>query len=186
MPASWPAEALKTQAVAARTYALKHRAAGQPFDVFADTRSQVYGGIKTEAPQSTSAVQATKKLVVQFNGQLADTLFFSSSGGRTAAAEEVFQSSQPVPYLVSVDDPYDTASPFHDWSVTLSNQDAQTEARPALARHADRHRGQRDHALRPRQDRPHHRALGAVDAPADRVQSLLGLRSTWFTITLTP
>ena len=54
--------------------------------------------------------------------EIAQTLFHSSSGGRTAAVEEVFDSP-PVPYLVSVDDPYDTLSPYHDWSVALTERE---------------------------------------------------------------
>src|SRR3954447_12326860 len=95
MPASWPAQALAAQAVAARSYALTHRGAGA-YDVFADTRSQVYDGVAGEAKAATAAVRATKKLaVVTQDGTIAETLFHSSSGGRTAAVQEVFTSSPP-------------------------------------------------------------------------------------------
>src|SRR4051812_3595991 len=103
MPASWPAQALAAQAVAARSYALTHRGANAAFDVYADTRSQVYDGVTGEAAAATAAVRATRKLaVVTAQGKIAETLFHASSGGRTAAVEDVFTSSPPVSYLQSV------------------------------------------------------------------------------------
>jgi len=113
MPSSWAAEALKAQAVATRSYALANLAHGRGFDVYADTRSQVYGGVSAESLATTTAVHATKRQIVLYNGKVADTLFFSSSGGRTASAVET--TGIGVPYLVSVADPYDTLSPYHDW-----------------------------------------------------------------------
>ena len=50
-----------------------------------------------------------------YKGELAETFFFSSSGGRTANVQDVWNGSKPTPYLVSVPDPYDTLSPYHDW-----------------------------------------------------------------------
>jgi stage II sporulation protein D len=120
MPHDWPLEAVKAQAVAARSYALAHRRGGA-FDVFGDTRDQVYGGIATETPVGDQAVAGTKRRVLLYGGKIATTFFFSSSGGRTAAVTDVFQSAKPTPYLVSVPDPYDTASPYHTWGpVTIS------------------------------------------------------------------
>lgn len=113
MPSDWPAQALQAQAVAARSYALANRHGGG-FDLYADVRSQVYGGVDAETPAARAAVDATAKKVLFYGGKVADTFFFASSGGRTADATEVF-SPKPIPYLVSVDDPYDTLSPYHDW-----------------------------------------------------------------------
>jgi stage II sporulation protein D len=183
MPASWPAQALAAQAVAARSYALTHRGANPAFDVYADTRSQVYGGVSAEAPAASAAVRATKqRAVVTADGRIAETLFHSSSGGRTAAVEEVFTSSPPIAYLQSVDDPYDAASPYHDWTVTMSNADTQKQLGLLVP-------GQLT-GIAVTATTPSGRArtvhitgtLGAVDADADAVQSALGLRSTWFTI----
>jgi SpoIID/LytB domain protein len=113
MPNRWPAEALAAQAVVARTYALAHLHGGD-FDVYPDTRSQVYGGIAAEASSTDDAVAETAGQVVLYNDELADTFFFSSSGGRTANVQDVW-GGDPVPYLVSVSDPYDTLSPYHNW-----------------------------------------------------------------------
>jgi SpoIID/LytB domain protein len=114
MPQRWPAEALAAQAVAARTYALAHLHKGD-FDLYSDTRSQVYGGIAAEAASTTAAVNETAGQIVDYDGEIADTFFFSSSGGRTANVQDVWSGSQPEPYLVSVPDPYDTLSPYHNW-----------------------------------------------------------------------
>jgi stage II sporulation protein D len=115
MPHTWLPEALKAQAVAARTYALAVRKTGSDFDLYPDVRSQVYRGIVGEKPSATAAVQATAGQIVLYQGQIAKTYFFSTSGGRTATVTDVWPSSEPVPYLVSVDDPYDSASPHHQW-----------------------------------------------------------------------
>ncbi len=117
MPSAWYPEALQAQAVAARSYALSNLAKGRQYDVYADTRSQVYGGLDAEVPSTNDAVDATRGVVVLYDGKVADTLFFSTSGGRTASAAET--TGIPVPYLVSVADPYDTASPYHDWGPVL-------------------------------------------------------------------
>jgi len=119
MPSAWEPEALKAQAVAARSYALANLKTGAPFDVYSDTRSQVYGGIAAEQPSTNDAVAATAGEVVLYDGDVADTLFFSTSGGRTASIEDVWPRAEPLPYLVSVDDPYDTASPYHNWTQTV-------------------------------------------------------------------
>jgi stage II sporulation protein D len=112
MPFTWLPEALKAQAVVARSYALATRRTGA-FDLYPDTRSQVYLGIEHEKPSTNAAVNATAGQVVLYEGAVAKTFFFSTSGGRTASAEDVF--GEPVPYLVSVADPYDSISPHHDW-----------------------------------------------------------------------
>jgi stage II sporulation protein D len=114
-PSGWPAEALKSQAVAARTYALTTHAGGALFDQFADTRSQVYRGVAAETPTTDAAVAATAGQVVTFNGQPVTTYFFSTSGGETEDVENSFVGSSPQPWLKAVDDPFDDVSPKHRW-----------------------------------------------------------------------
>lgn len=114
MPKDWPLEALEAQAVAARSYALARVLTGKSFDLYADQRSQVYGGVPAEAPRATQAVQATARKIVRYGDNVATTFFFSSSGGRTATGGEVF--GLDVPYLVSVADPWDETSPNHVWT----------------------------------------------------------------------
>jgi stage II sporulation protein D len=125
MPPSWPAEALRAQAVAARTYALATTKAGDGFDQYADTRSQVYEGIAGETATTDAAVTGTQGELVVFAGKPIVTYFFSSSGGRTENVENSFLGAQPEPYLVSVDDPFDAAAPRHRWTKRLSLRSAQ-------------------------------------------------------------
>jgi stage II sporulation protein D len=115
VPDDWPAEVLKAQAVAARTYALATRKTDGDFDLYPDVRSQVYRGIDEEVETTTAAVDETAGEVLTYEGELALTYFFSTSGGKTASVVDVWPGSKPTPYLVSVPDPYDTLSPHHLW-----------------------------------------------------------------------
>jgi stage II sporulation protein D len=123
-PSSWPIEALKAQAVAARSYVLASVSHGSSFDVFDDTRSQAYGGVGAETAKTDQAVSATHLQVVLYKGKVAQTFFFSTSGGHTENNE--FSSlgfGQPaVPYLRGVDDPYeaDAGSPYEHWKRKFS------------------------------------------------------------------
>ncbi len=114
MPKDWPLAALEAQAVAARTYAVGNIVRGRPFDLYSDWRSQVYYGVGSEAPGPTQAVRETRGQIVTYDGAPAETFYFSSSGGRTISALDAF--GLDLPYLVSVDDPWDTASPNHAWA----------------------------------------------------------------------
>jgi stage II sporulation protein D len=115
MPQTWHAASLGAQAVAARSYALAESAANGQFDVFPDTRSQMYGGVDAESPPTDAAVAATANQVLTYQGRVATTFFFASSGGRTANVQDVWGGS-PVPYLVSVPDPGDVISVYHRWA----------------------------------------------------------------------
>jgi stage II sporulation protein D len=179
MPDRWPAEALQAQAVVARTYALGHLEHGGDFDLYADTRSQVYGGIPAESPPARDAVDATAGQVVLYDGELAQTFFFSSSGGRTANVQDVW-GSKAVPYLVSVPDPYDTLSPYHNWgplrySAKLLGKrlgargkllDVRTSAAPSGRVRSVTLVGSK----------------GVRTITGEAVRRRLGLRSTWFTL----
>ena len=124
LPASWPAEALKAQAVAARSYALSTAVRGTSFDQYDDTRSQVYGGASAETTKTNAAVDATAGQVVMYAGRVAQTYFFSTSGGHTENNEfsSLAFGSTPIPYLRGVDDPYeaDAGSPYEHWKRKFS------------------------------------------------------------------
>jgi stage II sporulation protein D len=96
-------EALKAQAVAARTYAFAHKGQFETegYDLCATPKCQVYSGLAAEDALSTAAVDATRGLVLASAGHFADALFVSTCGGRTENVENVF-GEDPVPYLVSV------------------------------------------------------------------------------------
>jgi stage II sporulation protein D len=127
-PSSWPADALRAQAVVARTYGLA-TSRGGTFDHYADTRSQVYGGKKSETKPTNRAVSDTAKQVVTYKGDLAVTYYFSTSGGKTEDSEYGFAGGNSVPYLRSVKDPYDDLSPVHNWTETFSNDEMETKLR---------------------------------------------------------
>jgi SpoIID/LytB domain protein len=114
-PASWPIEALKAQAVAARTYGITTKRSGT-FDQYPDTRSQMYGGIAAETASTNQAVDATAGQVVTYDGAPVVTYFFSTSGGRTENVENTSLGTEPKPWLKSVADPYDSVSPRHTWA----------------------------------------------------------------------
>jgi SpoIID/LytB domain protein len=119
MPSSWPLAALETQAVASRTYALTSDAGGQKFDVYADTRSQMYEGPAAETASSNAAIADTAGQIVTYEGKPVTTYFFASSGGMTESIQNSFLGATPEPWLIGVADPYDQG-PLHTWKVTLS------------------------------------------------------------------
>src|SRR4051794_30768705 len=117
VPASWLAEAVQAQAVAARSYAAA-TGGGPTFDAYPDTRSQMYCPIERQAAASDAAVAATKRQVVKYGGSVATTFFSSSSGGWTSSLSASW-GSPDRPYLVPVRDRYDGAggmNPNHTWS----------------------------------------------------------------------
>jgi stage II sporulation protein D len=128
-PSTWPVQALQAQAVAARSYALAQLTTvvtASNFDLYGDTRSQAYGGMAAETQSGDQAVQDTIHQVVAYDGTIATTYFSSSTGGRTVSAAETL--GKPIPYLVSVPDPYDTYSPYHDWGPMLYDARAVAKA----------------------------------------------------------
>jgi stage II sporulation protein D len=177
MPSAWAPAALQAQAVAARSYALANLAHGRPFDLYGDTRSQVYAGVAAEAASTDAAVDATKGQVVLYKGKVADTLFFSTSGGRTASALE--STGIDVPYLIPVVDPYDSLSPYHDWGPVLVDG---AEAAKQLKLSGpivdlavtDGASGRVKNVVATAADESH------VTLTGNQVRGALGLRSTWF------
>ncbi|HKO35890.1 MAG TPA: SpoIID/LytB domain-containing protein [Pyrinomonadaceae bacterium] len=118
---SFPAlEALKAQAVAARTYALKNREqfASEGFDLLPTTRSQVYGGLTTETTLTTRAVDETRGVVATYNGQPINALYTSTCGGRTEDAENIFNDA--VPYLRSRECTAELKAPFAPFAIHSS------------------------------------------------------------------
>ncbi len=129
MPASWAAEALKAQAVVARSYALRNRRSDRVFDLYPDTRSQVYRGVAGETAAAITAARATRALAVRYGVEIAQTFFHSTSGGRTAGYVEGFGGGIEVPYLRPVDDAHDDISPLHTWTVRLTDRDMERRLR---------------------------------------------------------
>jgi stage II sporulation protein D len=117
-PPSWPMEELKAQAVASRSFALTGQVEGDGYDLYSDTRSQVYKGLESEYTTSDQAEEETADQVLMYEGQIAETLFSACSGGKTESMENVFGTA--IPYLVGVPDPYDEACPLQNWTLNFS------------------------------------------------------------------
>jgi SpoIID/LytB domain protein len=133
MPASWPIEALKAQAVAARTYAWwvaergTYNARGLAYDICATVACQVYRGREVvETPEVghrwAQAVEETAGEVLLWDGAPILARYFSTSGGATRNNEDVFPSSGAFPYLVGIDDPDDAISPVHTWQAVFTRE----------------------------------------------------------------
>jgi SpoIID/LytB domain protein len=118
MPSSWPLAALEAQAIASRTYALTDHAGGSRFDVYSDTRSQMYRGVAAETAATNAAVAATAGQIVTYGGRPAITYYFASSGGMTENIENSFLGSTPEPWLRGVPDSYETKS--SSWKLSMS------------------------------------------------------------------
>ena len=119
MPEDWHPEALRAQAVVARSYALATLKPGTLFDLYPDTRSQVYGGIEAEEDSTNRAIGSTAGQVVMWQGRVATTFYHSTSGGRTSSNAEAWPGSPAVPYLVPVADPYGWRSKWSHWGPFL-------------------------------------------------------------------
>jgi stage II sporulation protein D len=120
--AKWNIEALKSQAVISRTYAIanlnKHSAQG--FDVCSTVHCQVYGGISVEADSCNKAVLKTQCKILSYNGKFAHTVFHANCGGHTEDPKYIWKWKDTPPYLKGVKCDYCTAAPYTKWEKTLN------------------------------------------------------------------
>ena len=116
MPSSWPQEALKSQAVVARTYAAAHIDPASYYDLCATDSCQVYGGLARETASTDAAIAATRAQVVSYAGAAARTYFSSDSGGYTASSLEAW--GQGLPYLTARPDSF-SQGPNSHWTLSL-------------------------------------------------------------------
>ncbi|OLE54495.1 MAG: hypothetical protein AUG51_07865 [Acidobacteria bacterium 13_1_20CM_3_53_8] len=138
-PGGYPAlEALKAQAIAARTYAVKNRGqfASQGFDLLPTTRSQVYGGMSTEHPLTDFAVESTRGLIATYNGEPINALYTSTCGGRTEDVENIF--NEATPYLRGRECAAEGRAAFAPFTIKSSRDtaDIREEQNAQLARDA--------------------------------------------------
>jgi SpoIID/LytB domain protein len=183
MPASWKPAALRAQAVAARTYAaFEARSSTNPRWNLCDTSScQVYGGVSAEVSTSNAAVVKTRHQVRMFHGAPAFTQFGSSDGGWTASGGE--------PYLTARKDPYEKLSgnPYHSWTVKVPARRI-AKAWPGLGNlrsiTIDKRDGNGQWNGRVLTMSLHGSKGDVPDITGDTFRSVLGLRSTWFTISV--
>lgn len=180
MPTSWPLEALKAQAVTARSYALFQRQTGanEVFDVGNTTTWQVYKGVSEETPSTQQAVRATQGQVLTHRGEIIQAVFHSSSGGHTENVEDIWSS--PLPYLRGVPD-FDQGSPVFEWTQNFTA--AEMRSRITGVGNII--------SLTPQAQTPRRRvrSIRVVGDQGSRVmtgselRNALGLRSTLFTVT---
>ena len=193
MPSSWSPAALEAQAVAARTYAsyeITHPKNKHYYDVYDDTRDQVYSGKGHEAASTTAAVKATEDaeaqtadILVDGDGHPAFTQFSSSDGGWTVNGGQ--------PYLPAQQDPYDGLVPssVHSWATSVSAQAIQQaygaqigrlQALVVTGRDGNGQWGGRITTLTLRG------SSGSVDLTGSEFRYAFGLRSEWFQVILPP
>jgi len=119
MPTKWPMEALKAQAIASRTYALKQKR-NTIFDIDSTQANQVYNGLESRTYKTRRAVRSTRSLVLIHENKLINALFHSSSGGMTENSQDVWKNQYP--YLSSVKD-FDNENPKFSWQKKFSNKE---------------------------------------------------------------
>lgn len=132
MPHSWPAAALQTQAVVARTYVLQRSRPERDYDLVPSEADQVYTGIDAEHPESTSAVDATSRQVLRFGEGFAQIAYSSCCGGHTESNAAAWGGT-PLTYLGGVRCPYCSDSPWYTWQQTLPMQRVQSALGSRLA-----------------------------------------------------
>ena len=183
---SWPAEALKAQAIASRAYAYSRRRdnAHPLYDFDATTASQVYRGVGGEHPATDAAVAETAGLILAFNGTIIPAFFHSSCGGHTENSGNVWQ--QDFAYLQGKSSPYCRGTRQYQWEVLISHQEVRTllgfEHDLKSARITQAYPSGRVQALEIHPKRGEARTLSGVE-----LRRLLGankLRSTLFTVSV--
>lgn len=122
MPASWPLEALKAQAIAARSYVMANlgKYESEGYDVRATIADQVYRGVDWEKESASRAVYETAGIILKHRGTVVPAFFHSSGGGHTELSQHVW--SKPLPYLNAVRD-YDHSSPYYLWERRFNTAD---------------------------------------------------------------
>lgn len=184
IPALWSKDAVSAQSVAARTYAAAERSHPNAahYDLCDTTQCQVYGGYDVEHPNATAAIKATARRGLTYDGRPAFTQFSASSGGWTSAGS--------TPYLVAKEDPYDgwAGNKVHTWSVEVD--DATLEKHyPAIGDLTSIEVATRD-GNGEWGGRVQSMSLvgnaGRADISGDTLRTLLGLRSSWFTLAVSP
>jgi len=132
VPQSWPEAVLDAQLIAARSYAWRsvQRGTYRDYDICATTACQVFRGAEvllgTNGDRWRDAVDRTSGEVLVADGEPILARYFSTSGGRTYANEEVFESSGVFPYLQAIADPFDALSPLHRWEVRFTREEFDT------------------------------------------------------------
>ncbi len=188
MPSSWSAEALKAQACAARNYAFKNIDKHGNYDLCATTHCQVYLGYDHERESTNAAVDATAgKLIMNSDGPIT-AYYHSTCGGSTENSEDVWVSV--LSYCKAVSCPYCTSSVHRDWSATHTVSEIETKLNANDATKVPGTLiGLEITSLRGPRRVGTVKIIGTdgeVEVSGSKFKSVLGLRSTWFTISRIP
>jgi stage II sporulation protein D len=168
-----------------RGRALATRTSGGAFDLYDDTRSQVYGGVGTETANTDAATAKTSGLVLTYGGEVATTFFFSTSGGHTEDVENVFHG-EALPYLRGVPDPYDGGSRYHRWHETLTPAAMDSELSGLAKGNIKDIRVTKTGASPRILEAEIVGTDGVATVTGDELQSRLGLRDRWAEFRLVP
>jgi len=193
VPASWPRTALRTFAVACRTYGLRSRKSSGYFDVYCTTSSQVYNGFDRERATTNQALADTVGEIAKYGGRPILACYSSTSGGHTESIQYAWPGASPVPYLRGVSDPYErqdptyaNGSPYHVWQENPIRMSAATVAGKLRGYVAG---GLKTVYVTRRGTSPRIVYAYVVGTSGSRridglqIRSLLGLRSSWVQIT---
>ena len=121
VPSTWPMEALKAQAVAARTYALYHRAGqSKDYDLYSGVKSQLYKGVCSETSRTDMAVYLTTEMCLYDNGKLVPAYFHSTCGGHTISADSVWEKA--LDSIEGVDCKFCKDSPHYKWKKSIGRK----------------------------------------------------------------
>ena len=121
MPSAWSMEALKAQAVVARTYALYRRAGpNKEYDLCSGVKSQMYKGVCSETSKTNMAVYLTEKMCLYDNEKLVPTYFHSTCGGRTINADSVWRKA--LDSIEGVDCKFCKDSPHYKWKKSIGRR----------------------------------------------------------------
>lgn len=189
MPATWASEALKAQAVAARTYAVRQLKPNDSFDICDSPACQAYEGLKAESPASRSAVDATRGIIAVYNGEPIDAVYSANMGGHTAASEDVWTNR--ISYLRPVNSPFDDVALDSSWARDDYEWNVHIDRGHLLAKLQERgYVISSIEAINVVQDDGHGRATAVqvLGSPKpltlyrDEIRYALGLKSTTFTV----
>ncbi|MFQ5881247.1 MAG: SpoIID/LytB domain-containing protein [Candidatus Methylomirabilales bacterium] len=183
----WPFEALRAQAVVARTFALYERLMSPKalYHLRATTASQVYRGVSGEDPRSDIAVQATRGVVLTYRGRIIPAFYHAASGGHTEDAIEVWKARYP--FIIGVDDPFSAIAPYHQWEEVIPLSEIRRVLQRAGWRLGEIHRIEplgRTRSGRIQRLRIWH-GTGVAEIDGKRFRQILGpdrIRSTRFTL----
>lgn len=184
IPSSWGIEALKAQALAARTYAVYNTNPKQQYDMEDNQNSQVYMGYTYEKPSTTKAVDATAGEMIYYDDTLIQAFYHSTSGGMTENSENVW--FEALPYLRGVNDEYsdNSGSPHTYWQSTFYKEDIITKLC------LDGNDVNELYGIEIKKVSENNRVIecifstdaGEISYKKENLRLLIGLKSSWFSI----